>query len=84
MEEKELQQPARRTEEEIKKMQEFYERLPSDAFREELLAIMKRSNDMTGDELDVCLKDFYARIVAAMPTAQIIPFPRGAVKHSIH
>jgi hypothetical protein len=62
------------SEDEIEKLKivlAFYDRLPSEAMKEELLILMERQPFMLPGEFDLRLDDFAARVKATTGPAQI-------------
>jgi hypothetical protein len=57
--------------EKLKIVLAFYDRLPSDALKEELLALMEGQPSMPTGEFDRLLDNFAARVKAATPLPQM-------------
>jgi hypothetical protein len=65
------------SEDEIEKLKivlAFYDRLPSEAMKEELLMLIERQPFMLPGEFDLRLDDFAARVKATTDPAQIVAY----------
>lgn len=75
------------TEDETEKLKivlAFYERLPSEAMKQELLLLIEHQPFMSSGDFDSRLDDFAARVKTAEPFAQVGSFLAGAVSSRVH
>jgi hypothetical protein len=70
--------------EKLKIVLAFYERLPSEAMRQELLLLIEYQPFMSPGEFDARLDDFAARIKTPNAFAQTASFMAGAASSRMH
>lgn len=70
--------------EKLKIVLAFYERLPSEAMKQELLLLIEHQPFMPPGEFDARLDDFAARVKTAAAFAQVGSLLAGAVSSRVH